>query len=102
MIVLLLLQLTLAGGWMPHAAASSRDAAPHIEQAGAATCPAFHDDGHCLICQAMGLRLPEGDAVRLPLQAAVTERGPLPAAEPRTAGAVLQPGQPRAPPIRVA
>jgi hypothetical protein len=101
-IVLLLLHVTFVGAAAPHAAARPADAAAHVEAAGTADCPVSHDDTHCLICQAMSLRILAADAVRLQALEAVGGSGSLPAAAPGCASAIASPGQARGPPSLVA
>jgi hypothetical protein len=97
-VVLLLLQVTLAAAWAQHVSAGRPDAA-HVEEAGTAGCPVLHDDGHCLVCQVMTLRLLGADTVRLRVPQIITGTGSARAAPFRPAPAARTTRHSRAPPL---
>jgi len=101
--VLLLLQMSLLGTWTAHALIPpAGPAAAHVEAAGGSDCPAVHDADHCLICQAMSLRLLRTSVVRLEVGLTVSRGLPTATTHRWSPQRSITTRRPRAPPLPVA
>ncbi|MDH4350644.1 MAG: hypothetical protein OEY20_10090 [Gemmatimonadota bacterium] len=97
--LVLLLQLTALGVWLPHVRGDARvSAGAHVEAAGTSDCPAVHDESRCALCQSMTVRfaVPLAGTPRLPLGMIVGEGAV--ADESCPGEAALLAHRPRAPP----
>lgn len=99
---LLLLHLTLVGGWVVHAVALRSDpAVTHLASDGTHDGPRLHDARDCQVCQAATLPVLPGTVVTLVVTTGQPPiRGPLWSTAVRLRGSASR-TQPRAPPPAV-
>jgi hypothetical protein len=100
--LVLLLQLTALGAWLPHFQSDARvTVGTHVEAAGTSDCSSAHDENRCRLCQSVTVRLvvPSTGTPHLPL--GVLARGSADAVDSRMVRGAFLARCARAPPRSV-
>jgi hypothetical protein len=101
-LVLIMLPVLFSGAWSHAVADRPGPAGPHVEAAGTQRCPASHDEGRCLACQVLNLRVVVSHAVHVNIPESVGDGGCWQTAGLNPASVTPSHTQPRAPPAHIA